>query len=572
MASEVSLAEYVFLRLKQLGVGAIHGVPGDYNLTLIDHVIPSGLSWVGNTNELNAAYAADAYARIKGVGALVTTFGVGELSAVNAIAGAFAERAAVVHIVGKPSRKTQGAKAIVHHTLGDGDFRHFSQMHSHVSAVQMNLTNPQTVTRDFDDALRQCLLQSRPVYIEFPMHMVPLQVDAAPLASPIRTPEDLPDSALVKMVTDVLTLVYKAKQPYIFVDGESRSLGILDQVQGLINLTKWPTFTTGFGKGLVDMTMRNVYGIYQGAYADEATRRYIEESDFVLYFGPHPSSTNTYNQTSIPWTSRSVIFSHAGVSVLGSLHQDIPMKTMLLEVLQRLDSSKLERKAPDPPLSRDYSLNFSDVSSQDPLGHDKVWKLLANFLREGDIVLGETGTAAYGVREMPLPRHTRFFTSVTWLSIGYMLPASQGAALAQRELIEASNYHGIKDARTVLFIGDGSLQMTVQELATIIRHNLNVVVFVINNDGYTIERCIHGLKAGYNDISSWRYLSAPQLFGAPETTYTAAAKTYGELGRILGDDKLQNDRGLRMVELFLDRLDAPAGPLAGLLNAQTAPG
>jgi pyruvate decarboxylase len=91
MGAHIDLADYLFRRIRQIGVKAVHGVPGDYNLTALDYVEPAGLDWIGNANELNAGYAADGYARIRGAAALVTAFGVGELSAINAVAGAYSE-------------------------------------------------------------------------------------------------------------------------------------------------------------------------------------------------------------------------------------------------------------------------------------------------------------------------------------------------------------------------------------------------------------------------------------------------------------------------------------------------
>lgn len=169
---------------------------------------------------------------------------------------------------------------------------------------------------------------------------------------------------------------------------------------------------------------------------------------------------------------------------------------------------------------------------------------------------------------MPLPQHSRAFTHVTWLSIGYMLPAAQGAALAQRELIQSSNYKGIQQAKTILFIGDGSFQMTAQELSTIIRHDLNVMVFVINNDGYSIERFIHGRQQSYNDIAPWRYLEAPSFFGASNSTYTASAKTWMDLKALLEDEALRKAQGPSMVEIVVDREDAPPGQLRKMLDIQ----
>lgn len=113
----VNVAEYLFTRLRQLGCTSLHGLPGDFNLLALDYVVPSGLLWVSSCNELNAAYAADAYGRVRGLGAIMTTFGVGELSAINGIAGAFAELAPVVHIVGTPNRASQAGGLMLHHTV-----------------------------------------------------------------------------------------------------------------------------------------------------------------------------------------------------------------------------------------------------------------------------------------------------------------------------------------------------------------------------------------------------------------------------------------------------------------------
>ncbi|KIW30562.1 uncharacterized protein PV07_06299 [Cladophialophora immunda] len=571
MSQTTTVAEYLFTRLRQLGVGAVHGVPGDYNLRLLDYVVPSGLLWVGNANELNAGYATDGYARIKGIGALVTTYGVGELSAINAIACAFTERAAVVHIVGTPPRNTQASRLMVHHTLGDGDYRHFGQMQAHVTVAQTNLLDPRTAPQQIDQILEQCILHCRPVYIEVPLDMVSAPVVAERLSHEIAIPRAVPNPAYDVVLDKILEKMYAAKQPLVLVDGEARALGILDQIERIVSSTVWPTFTTTSGKGLINETLPNVHGIYRGSFADAGTKAFIDGSDLALYFGPHLSSTNTYNWTGVPQSAVTIYFTWEGIKIGDILHRDISPAYALAQILQKLDLTKLKKNDSCQTFPSEQLLSFSEVSKDERIKQDKVWRLITPFLRPGDIVFGETGTAGYGVREMLLPKHTRLFTPITWLSIGYMLPASQGAALAQRELIASSKYHDLAHARTILFIGDGSLQMTVQELATIIRHNLNVIVFLINNDGYTIERCIHGLEEGYNDISTWRYLKAPSFFGAPENAFTASTRTYGELEQALNHEKLADGTGLRMVEIHMDRYDAPAGPLTALLNQQNQP-
>lgn len=589
MPETLALAEYLFKRLRQLGVDSIHGVPGDFNLDLLDYVEPAGLTWVGNVNELNAGYATDGYARIKGLGAIITTFGVGELSAINAIAGAYAERAPVVHIVGSPRRATQDGRLLVHHTFNDGNYRRFGEMHSHVTVAQASLRDPRTSPEQIDNVLKQCLLHSRPVYIEVPVDLVAAPVSAASLESDIRVPDAVPGSALDEALAKVLDRIYAAKQPVILVDGECRALGIVDDVQALIKTTNWPTWTTAYGKGLWDESLPNFYGIYKGRYDEKPVQDFFDQSDLVLCFGPHWSSTNTNGYSSIPDASVSISFTDTEIKTKGRTFRDIPARQAASQLLHRLDLSRTRQydaNHSDDALSalrRRDLLTFSDISEHrdQPLTHDKLWRIFAGagFLRPRDILLGETGTAGHGVREIdPLPRGCRFFAPATWLSIGYMLPAAQGAALAQRELASSDQQQGSGGGRTILFIGDGSLQMTVQELSTIIRHDLDVIVFVLNNDGYTIERCIHGLHERYNDVGRWRYLRAPGFFGAGtgadgdgnSAVFTASVRTWGELEEVMADERLTNGRGLRMVELVLDREDAPEGPLRELMEKERA--
>ncbi|KIV96570.1 hypothetical protein PV10_00418 [Exophiala mesophila] len=580
MGGTLPLAEYLLARLKQLNIGAIHGVPGDYNLTLLDYVEPAGLLWVGSVNELNAGYATDGYARIKGMGALITTFGVGELSAINAIAGAFAERAAVVHIVGVPPRHMTATRANIHHTLGDGDYDHFRSMAAHVTVAQANLSDPRTVPQQIDATLLQCLIHSRPVYIQVPVDVVSVHVDATALSNPLVVPDMIFGTGQRRGVQEIADRIHSAKRPVILIDGETAGLGITDLVAQLVNVTQWPTFTLGTSNGLVDATLPHVYGIYHGAYASQRHQDMMAEADLVLHFGPHLSSTNTSGFTAIPERSKTISFTHGEVQVGDKeIHRDLPARVALSELLHGLEDKKLagiatkeetndgveEAVAAERP---DLS-SFRDVSLNDAIRQKELWRLLATFLRPGDIVMAETGTAAYGARHMSLPKNARLLVPMTWLSIGYMLPASQGVALAQRELSKTKPTSTESDSgRTILVIGDGSFQLTVQELATISHHRLNVVIIVLNNQGYTIERCIHNKEASYNDITAWRNLLAPRFFGAEEDVYTASARTYQDLERVLRDEQLSHGQTLRMVEVFLDRFDAPSGPLQDMINKQ----
>lgn len=549
---------------------------GDFNLDLLDYVEPSGLLWVGNANELNAGYAADGFSRIAGLGALVTTFGVGELSAINAIAGAYAERAPVVHIVGTPNRETQDGRVRVHHTFNDGNFRRFSQMHAHVTVAQVSLRDPTTAPEDIDRVLQQCLLQSRPVYIEIPVDLVRAPVRSASLQTAIKLPDALATPATSDAVNQVLEKLYAAKRPVILFDGECRALNIIGDVQAIIESTNWPTWTTSYGRGLINENLPNFQGVYKGAFDEPSVQKFFKQADLVLIFGPHFSTTNSYALTAVPNIESSIIFSDTEIEIGNTVLRDIPARLAVSELRENLNTSKIVRyeagDLKELPWHQPQTVSFSTVEKDEVISHSKLWDLFTPFLRSGDILMGETGTSGYGVREMHTPANVRVFAPVTWLSIGYMLPAAQGAALAQRAMKAqsngATNCDKSDSGRTILFIGDGSLQMTVQEISTMIRHNLDIIIIVLNNDGYTIERAIHGLKETYNDVAAWRYLGAPSFFGAKGDTFTASARTWGELEKVLGNKTLIDGKGLRMVELLLDREDVPKGPLAMLMGKE----
>lgn len=564
MADSLKLGDYLFTRLLQLGVTDVFGVPGDYNLRLLDFVVPAGLHWVGNCNELNAAYAADGYARIKGLSAIVTTFGVGELSAANGIAGAYAERSPVVHIVGTPPRQLQTTRALMHHTFADGEYRRFAAMSTHITAAQTNVMDTTTAPDKIDWILQQALLHQRPVYLEIPDDMPELLVSSANLKSAIRVPPILSAPSEPNVIARILERLYSAQRPLILVDGETRSLGILDQVDALVQKTSWPTWTTVFGKGLVNEQLPNVYGLYAAAFGDKPAQEYFETADLILTLGPHYSDTNSYFWTTVPKNAVSISFKDDTIQIENDTYRDMSASSVLTQILQSLDTTRTI-KANGPPK---VEISTTDIKDTDIIAQNNFYPLVNPIFREGDIILTETGTASYGGRSFKLPTKARLFGAVTWLSIGYMLPATLGAALAKRGQNKATGASN----QTVLIIGDGSLQMTAQEISVMIKEKLNILIIIINNEGYTIERVIHGRKQAYNDVPFWRHTQALNYFGADEEQVANSvftARTCGELQEVLANERVHSGTGLRLVEVAMEREDVQ-GPLLYLLNKQIA--
>jgi pyruvate decarboxylase len=562
MATHIDLAEYLFRRIRQLGVKAVHGVPGDYNLTALDYIEPADLDWVGNANELNAGYAADGYARIRGASCLITAFGVGELSAINAVAGAYAEMAPVIHIVGTPATHIQDGALCMHHSLGDGNFRLFADMAAKFSVAQANLRDAETATGSIDRCLQACILQSRPVYIELPTNMVKARVRAADLERPIDLSIPINDEGFEDTEVDlILSKMYASKQPFIVVDGFTSRYGISEEADELVRVTGFPTSTTPFGKGIVNESYPNFYGMYAGIAGQQVYVPWARGCDLVLRLGPLNSDVNTFGFSTIPDPKITVTFERDCVEIAGTKYNNLHVKALLRKVLGRLDKSKLPRYQPTMDLGdpRELLKALPPTEQNETIEHETFWQRMSNFFRPGDVILTETGTPSVGGRDFVLPPHSTLINSSIWLSIGYMLGACAGAALAQREMIA----EGRRPAgRTILFEGDGSLQMTAQAFSDMIRNRLDVVVFVINNDGYTIERWIHGMRAGYNDIQPWRYLEAGNYFGAPQNdpsypVITRRAETWGQLNAVLAEPEIRRGKGLCMVEVMMTKEDAP---------------
>ena len=437
---------------------------------------------------------------------------------------------------------------MIHHTFNDGEYERFDRMQEHVTVAQVCLSDHRTAPMEIDRVLLQCLLHSRPVRITIPVDLVPVRVLQSQLEWKIAIPPAVPQpEAEEKALAYVLERISKAQRPLIFVDGEIRSSGIVSEVDNLIKMTEWPTFVAGFAKGLVDETLPNVHGAYMPRH-----KPFVDSCDLVLCFGPHYSNTNTSIFTLIPKAETSILFEHTSIKGGNEVFRDLPSKYFVQQLTKRLTGSKIPTHKPE---AAQFAPGPLPATAPTDLVSQKAgfWRRLSPFFQPDDIILAETGTPGYGASEFTLPARARVFKPVTWLSIGYMLPATLGASQAQRDIHAPS-----KNPRTVLLIGDGSFQMTAQELSTIIHQRLNVIVFLFNNDGYTIERCIHGRNAAYNDVARWRYRLAPAFFGADEdgeyASRTWEIRTWADLEETLGDEDLKNGKGVRFVEVFMDAL------------------
>ncbi|KAJ6113565.1 pyruvate decarboxylase [Penicillium sp. IBT 18751x] len=604
----IDLFEYLCLRIKQIGIRSVHGVPGDFNLEALDYIQKCGLQWVGSCNELNAGYAADGYARINGISALMTVMGVGELSAINAIAGSFAEYVPVIHIVGKPSRQAQREKFCTHHTLGDGDFTLFEDMSRKVSCMTACIDNLQTAPALIDEAIRTCWIQSRPVFLFVSSDMISAPVSREvlktrpPLDRTIPHDDILQHDTLVKTVVDEIR---NASRPVALVGGYGVSHGAKKHLNEFLRALGIPVLTTASGIGIVDRTLPHYQGLYVGSSSLEEILKLVKPADLVISIGNIPSDLSSSSLKSIVENPRLIDIQRTTTKVECQNFENVHISSILIALTETLSHGLV-------PMSRSfcvdhdekYEFHAASVAKSDeqidtpkgknmknsglqllnclrnaaiiprrisfirswifnralkgrtPITHDWLWSNLGNWLQEGDILLTEAGTASFGIWNTTLPPNIIFLAQYMWASIGYTVGACQGAALATRD----SAY---PQRRTILFIGDGSFQFSCQELSTIIRLGLKPIIFVICNNGFTIERLIHGEEQEYNDIQTWDHRLLPAAFGAAPGTYeTHRVETREHLLDLWGCQTFNDCSVLQIIELCVDQNDAPSNLVA----------
>ncbi|ECF7025994.1 alpha-keto acid decarboxylase family protein [Salmonella enterica subsp. enterica] len=534
MQNPYTVADYLLDRLAGCGIGHLFGVPGDYNLQFLDHVIDHPtLRWVGCANELNAAYAADGYARMSGAGALLTTFGVGELSAINGIAGSYAEYVPVLHIVGAPCSAAQQRGELMHHTLGDGDFRHFYRMSQAISAASAIL-DEQNACFEIDRVLGEMLVARRPGYIMLPADVA--KKTAIPptqaLTLPVHEAQSGVETAFRYHARQCLM---NSRRIALLADFLAGRFGLRPLLQRWMAETPIAHATLLMGKGLFDEQHPNFVGTYSAGASSKEVRQAIEDADRVICVGTRFVDTLTAGFTQqLPAERTLEIQPYA--SRIGETWFNLPMA----QAVSTLRELCLECAfAPPPTRSAGQPVRID----KGELTQESFWQTLQQYLKPGDIVLVDQGTAAFGAAALSLPDGAEVVVQPLWGSIGYSLPAAFGAQTA------------CPDRRVILIIGDGAAQLTIQEMGSMLRDGQAPVILLLNNDGYTVERAIHGAAQRYNDIASWNWTQIPPALNAAQQAECWRVAQAIQLAEVL--ERLARPQRLSFIEVMLPKADLP---------------
>ncbi|KAI8378894.1 pyruvate decarboxylase PdcB [Blakeslea trispora] len=544
----ITVGQYLLNRLKEINIDVVFGVPGDFNMPLLDLIEDDkNLLWGNNANELNAAYAADGYARIRGAGALVTTFGVGELSALNGVAGSYSEMLPVIHIVGTPSTKSQAAGAMLHHSLGDGNFDVFYQMSTKITAASTHLKK-QGALGEIDRVISKAVLSKRTGYIGIPIDLIKYEVDVPDHLPPLlvdlpKNPAQTQEIAL-KVVTDAIA---KASHPVIVVDGCVLRHGCQKQVEEFIERSGFPTYVAPMGKGAVNETIPNYRGCYSGNITLESVNEEVRKADLIIEIGSIKSDFNTGNFTYSLDRSKTITLHSFATIVFCAEYQKVSM----MEFIPLLTAS-----LPKEPRHFDLGPRGKPepVKEGNEITHNYFWHKVPEYMQENAIVCAETGTAEFACLNMDGPKGTTYITQFLWGSIGFSVGAAVGAALANRS------------RKVYLFVGDGSFQLTAQEISVFLRHGLTPVIFLLNNDGYLIEKLIHGPDRSYNNFQMWKYHKALDFFGgdleknlangSSKVGFQGKVSTRAEFEEAMKDVHAQPDK-IHFVEVIMPQFDAP---------------
>ena len=530
----MTIGEFLLRRFREAGIGHLFGVPGDFNLELLQQNEDTrSLKWVGTCNELNASYAADGYARLNGMGALTVTNAVGALGAINGIAGAFAEHVPVILVAGSIPLRSIERGLGMHHTTADGTWDRFLSAFAQVTAAQVRLT-PSNAATEIDRLILTAWREKLPVYMELPSDIAYLDIevpaDPLVLAEPPSDPERLRSCAAA-----IAGRLSDAKSPAILVDRDVDQYGAATEVMGLAEKMQAPVAVTGPAKGVIDETFAYYAGVYNGKGSDPRTREAIEGSDCLLSIGYRPIDGTSGDFTaSLPADT----IGARGHSV--DVGEDNYQAVNLREVLRAVtDAVPQVASRTVPHFGAAMPTPQADGSAK--LTQAAYWETLQGYLRPGDVLLTDNGTS-YAIFGFKLPPKCTVVASVIWGSIGYSVGALLGTLTAAPQ------------RRHLLFIGDGSFQETAQELSSMLRYDCKPVIFLINNGGYTIERGYMGKSETYNDIARWAYADLPKVFRPDTTAKSFVVKTVSDLEKALS---APND-SLILVESVMDPYDAPA--------------
>jgi indolepyruvate decarboxylase len=480
-----TVSEFLIERLENIGVKHIFGVPGDYCLKFIDQIYHKDkIKFVNTTDENHAGFAADAYARVHGVGCVCATYNVGALKLCNSIAGAYAEKSPVILISGSPGIKERNEDFLLHHVVKsfDNQFKIFQ----HLTCYSAILDDATKAGWQIDNAIQHLMRHKQPIYIELPRDVAeqPIKYDVYRQGTPHKILSD--EESLNDALEEISTWIKESKNPVIMAGVQITRFGLGGQLVRFAERHNIPMVTTLLGKSTIDEHHPLFAGVYCGIQTNRPEiQKLVDESDCLMIFGEILTDMMLGFQ-SPKFTKRQTIFSSSeGLKVKNHVYSGIEF----IDFCDRFFKLDLGKKD-HPEIPEKISVSEFIPQSDTKLKVSRFFEKVNGILTDEMVVVADIGECSFGASELVVSHHN-FISPAFYCSMGPAIPGALGVQLAK------------PNVRPIVLVGDGAFQMSVAELSTILDHKLNPIIFVLNNKGYTTERFL--LDGPFNNIRNWNY-------------------------------------------------------------------
>jgi indolepyruvate decarboxylase len=558
----LTVGQYLAQRLEELGLADYFAIPGDFNLALLDEMLKHPrLRMINCCNELNMGYAADGYARERGVAAMVLTFAVGGLSAINAVAGAYAENLPVIVISGGPNLDALAKNRIIHHTRAKPqEGEHCVRMvYQAIAAHAVVIRDAGTAAFHIDEAIRVAMTMRKPVYIE-----VACNLAATPISWP--HPLDLQPAgssdpkSLAAALEHAASFLNRARQPVLVAGGKLRDGTARSAFAELAHACGYGVACMPDAKSFFSEQDPQFMGIYWGSVSSPGCREIVESSDAYLFAAPVFSDYTTVGFTALVRADRLVQASPDRILIAGASYHGIHLGEFLAGLAPRLKANPAALAAYGQIRETLSPLATNPETLAQPLTTRRLFHHIGAMLDGCTTVVAETGDSWFNGMDLKLPAGARFEVQMQYGSIGWSVGACLGLMVAHA------------GRRVIGLIGDGSFQMSAQEVSTMLRYGCSGVLFLLNNGGYTIEVKIH--DGPYNSVQPWNYADLIKVFQDKAPGWGCVVRTEADLVAALA--KASAFAGLSFIEVILDPKDCNKslmawGTAVAAYNAQPDP-
>ena len=490
------VSRFLTERLENAGVKHVFGLPGDYVLDFYKELWDNkNISVINNTDENHSGFAADAYARVNGIGCVVVTYNVGASKIINAVQCAYAERSPLVVISGAPGMDERSENILLHHMVGS--FNSQKKMFDNITCASVVLSNPVTAGFQIDDAFEALRHYKRPIYIELPRDVAKKAISYDVYKQGTPDPPRTDTENLEEAIAEVQDWVSKANSPVILAGVELARYGLGEELIQFAKKNKIPIATTLLSKSVINEADPIFAGIYAGASSEPATRALVEESDCLLMFGVMLTDLTLCFKPSRFTKRQTVSVSVDGLKVRNHTYTDVQFQDFCKALFSQQTG---ERSLPTMPPAREV-LDFKPQADT-KITIDRLFLKINSILDENKAVVADVGDSMFGAMSLITHHQNHFLCPAFYTSMGSAIPGALGVQVAKPEV------------RPIVVVGDGGFQMSCSELSTILDQKLNPIIFVLNNGGYTTERFL--LDGDFNNLRNWDYHKMTSLIGGEE--------------------------------------------------------